>query len=186
MGDSARTAKACFFGVERRLNRDPLLFEQYKAVFDDYRALHYMVLAPVRPIDPAASYYIPHHAINVAGSKGKFRVVFNASAASSTGVSLNDQQLVGPRLQGDLVAIFLRFRAKRYAMTADIKQMSRQVNIASQHWNFQRIYWRDTPNEELKEYVVTVICLGQTSAGFNAVRAVRQCAIDEQQRFPVG
>lgn len=186
LGDSARTAKACFFGVERRLHREPSLFIEYKAVFDNYRALHHMVLAPARPIDPALTYYIPHHAINVAGGKGKFRVVFNASAPSSTGISLNDQQLVGPRLQDDLVSIFLRFRANRYGMTADIKQMFRQVNIASEHWNFQRVFWRDSPNDELKEYVTTVICWGQTSAGFNAVRAVRQCAIDEQQRFPIG
>lgn len=140
LGESAKTARACFLGVERRLHRDPLLFEQYKAVFNDYRTLHHMVLAPARPIDPAASYYVPHHAINVAGSKGKFRVVFNASAASSTGVSLNDQQLAGPRLQDDLVAIFLRFRAKRYGLTADMKQMFRQVNIAAEHWNFQRVF----------------------------------------------
>lgn len=186
LGDSARTAKACFLGVERRLHREPSLFVQYKAVFDNYRSLHHMVLAPARPIDASLTYYIPHHAINVAGGKGKFRVVFNASAPSSTGISLNDQQLAGPRLQDDLVAIFLRFRAKRYGMTADIKQMFRQVNIASKHWNFQRVFWRDTPNDELKEYVATVICWGQTSAGFNAVRAVRQCAVDEQQRFPIG
>lgn len=186
LGDSARTAKACFFGVERRLHREPQLFAQYKSVFDEYRAMHHMVLAPVKPIDPAASYYIPHHAINVTGNKGKFRVVFNASAASSTGISLNDQQLAGPRLQDDLVSIFLRFRTKRYGMTADIKQMFRQVNIASEHWNYQRVFWRDSPNEELKEYVTTVICWGQTSAGFNAVRAVRQCAIDEQLRLPLG
>lgn len=54
LGESFKVAKACFLSVERRLHRDPVLFEQYKAVFDDYRALHYMVLAPARPIDPAA------------------------------------------------------------------------------------------------------------------------------------
>lgn len=71
-------------------------------------------------------------------------------------------------------------------MTADIKQMFRQVNVAPEHWNFQRVFWRDAPNEELREYVTTVICWGQTSAGFNAVRAVRQCAVDEQHKFPIG
>lgn len=186
LGDSAKTAKAIFLGVERRLHRDPLLFAQYKAVFDDYRSLRHMVLAPERPIDPAESYYIPHHAINIAEKKKKFRVVFNASAATTTGVSLNDQQLAGPRLQDDLNTIFLRFRSQQYGMTADIKQMFRQVNVSPEHWNYQRVYYRDSPSEPLQEYVTTVICWGQTSAGFNAVRAVQQCAIDGQTEFPIG
>lgn len=186
LGDSAKTARAIFLGVERRLHRDPLLFAQYKAVFDDYRSLRHMVLAPERPVDHAESYYIPHHAINIADNKKKFRVVFNASAATTTGVSLNDQQLAGPRLQDDLNAIFLRFRSRQYGMTADIKQMFRQVNIAPEHWNYQRVYYRDSPNEPLQEYVTTVICWGQTSAGFNAVRAVQQCAMDGQKEFPIG
>lgn len=186
LGDSARMAKACFLGIEKRLHREPSLFLQYKSVFDDYREKRHMVLAPKQPPEPSLSYHIPHHAINTDGIKGKFRVVFNASAASSSGVSLNDQQLAGPKLQDDLNTIFLRFRALRFGVTADIKQMFRQVNIAPEHWNYQRIHWRDSPKDELKEYVTTVVCWGQKSAGFNAVRAVRQCAIDEQQKFPIG
>lgn len=46
LGDSARTAKACFLGVERRLHREPILLTQYRAVFDDYRSKRHMVLAP--------------------------------------------------------------------------------------------------------------------------------------------
>lgn len=186
LGDSAKAAKAIFLGVERRLHRDPLLLANYKSVFDDYRSLRHMVLAPERPINHAESYYIPHHAINIADDQRKFRVVFNASAATTTGVSLNDQQLAGPRLQDDLNAIFLRFREHQYGMTADIKQMYRQVNVAPEHWNYQRVYYRDSTSEPLQEYVTTVICWGQKSAGFNAVRAVQQCAIDGQQEFPIG
>lgn len=186
LGNSISTARACFYGVEKRLLRDPELYAKYKAVFDDYRALRHMVLAPERPKDDAESYYLPHHPINVADGKGKFRIVFNASAATSTGVSFNTQQLAGPKLQDDLIAIFLRFRAKRFGMTGDIRQMFRQVQITPEQWNFQRVLWRDSPSEELREYVITVVCWGQTSAGFNSVRAVRQCAVDEQHNYPTG
>lgn len=124
LGNSHRAAKACFFGMEKRFRRDPLLFTQYKAVIDDYRATRHMALAPNKPINDDESYYIPHHAINTAGTKGKFRVVFNGSAASSTGISFNDQQLPGPRLQDDLIVVFLRFQAHQYGMTADIRSTS--------------------------------------------------------------
>lgn len=186
LGNSVRGAKACFFGIEKKLIRNPSLFAQYKSVFDDYRAARHMVLAPEKPIDDADSYYLPHHAINADGSGGKFRVVFNASAKSSTGISYNDQQLAGPKLQDNLITIFLRFRAHQFAMVADIKQMFRQVNVSPENWNYQRVFWRDSPNDQLSEYIITVVCWGQTSASFNAVRAVRQCALDEQKRFPIG
>lgn len=64
--------------------------------------------------------------------------------------------------------------------------MFRQVNINPAFWNYQRVLWRDSPKEALLEYVITVICWGQTSASFNAIRAVRQCAVDEQHKYPLG
>lgn len=186
LGNSYRTAKACFLGVERRWQRNPQLFAFYKAVFDDYRGKRQMVLAPERPTDDAESYTMPHHPINVNGQTAKPRVVFNASAPTQSGVSFNDQQIAGPKLQDDLVTIFLRFRARRLALIGDIIQMFRQVNINPAFWNYQRVLWRDSPAEPLLEYIITTICWGQTSASFNAVRAVRQCATDEQHRYPVG
>lgn len=189
LGNSRRSAKACFHSVERKLQGNPNLHGQYKAVFDDYRASKHMVLAPEKPVNDAESYYMPHHAINPCNNgqqQRKFRVVFNASAASDNGISYNEQQLPGPKLQDDLSEIFLRFRMKRYGLTADIKQMFRQINVNALDWNHQRVIWRDAPSDPLQEYIITVVTWGMTSAGFNAVRALRQCAVDEQHRFPTG
>jgi len=52
----------------------------------------------------------------------KLRVVFDASAKTSTNVSLNDVFLKGPSVQEDLVSIMTRFRAHKYVLTADIKK----------------------------------------------------------------
>lgn len=101
LGNSYRSARACFLAVEKRLQRNPHLFAFYKAVFDDYRTDRQMILTTERPPDDAESYIMPHHPINVTGQKGKPRVVFNASALTQTGISFNDQQLAGPKLQDD-------------------------------------------------------------------------------------
>lgn len=189
LGDSRKCARACFFGIEKRLHRDHKLYAQYKAVFDDYRARHHMVLAPAPPPDKQTVYYLPHHPINaaIAGTpRRKFRVVFNASAPSDNGTSLNDQQLAGPKLQDDLVATFMRFRMSKYGMTADVRQMFRQVKINPIDWNYQRVFWRDSPADELREYIITVVCWGMKSAGFNAVRVLRQMAIENQDKWPIG
>lgn len=139
LGNSYRNAKACFLGIEKRFQRDPQLYTFYKGVFDSYRAKRQMVLAPERPIDDAESYIMPHHPINVTSAKGKHRVVFNASAISQSGVSFNDQQLAGPKLQEDLITNFLRFRARIFSLIGDIVHMFRQVNINPEYWNYQRV-----------------------------------------------
>lgn len=187
LGNSYRIAKACFLHVEKKMQRLPELKIKYKEVMDDYIRTGNMIRAD--PLyDPSGRvYYMPHHPINFKeDSKGKFRVVFNASAASSNGTSFNDQQRSGPKLQADLLEIFLKFRLKRFGLTADIKQMFRQVRVAQEEWNFQRVFWRDESDKPLQEYVITVVSWGMTSAGYNSVRALRQCAIDGQTQFPLG
>lgn len=186
LANSFNIAKACFMNVEKKMQRYPELKAKYKEVFADYlQSGHMIEVAPIYDnLDQA--YYLPHHPINYdpAKAKGKFRVVFNASAPSSNGVSFNDQQLKGPKLQSDLVEIFMRFRLWRFAMTADIKAMFRQVRVDESEYNFQRILYREEPHLPLKQYAITVVSWGMTSAGFNAVRALRQCAVDGTENYP--
>jgi hypothetical protein len=46
--------------------------------------------------------------------------------------------------------------------------------------------WRESTEEPLKEYQLTVVTYGMASSGYNAVKAMRQCAIDHEQSFPIG
>ena len=49
--------------------------------------------------------------------------MFDASAKSSTGVSLNDILLVGPTIHPPLLDVLLRFRLHRVALVADVSHM---------------------------------------------------------------
>ncbi|XP_076383911.1 uncharacterized protein LOC143261227 [Megalopta genalis] len=63
--------------------------------------------------------YFPHHGvIKLSSQTTKLRVVFDGSAATSTGLSLNDALHTGPKLQDDLLYILLRFRTHQYVITA--------------------------------------------------------------------
>ena len=74
------------------------------------------------------SIYLPHHAVLKPDSMiTKLRVVFDASCPTSSGVSLNNILHSGPTIQQDLFSITMRFRQHRFVITADIKQMYRQV-----------------------------------------------------------
>jgi len=97
----------------------------------EYIALGHMKLSDKEQLTSGTPrYYIPHHAVFKNDSiTTKLRVVFDASCDTDTGVSLNDCLMVGPNLQQDLLSILLRFRTFKYALTADIAQMYRQILI---------------------------------------------------------
>ena len=70
-----------------------------------------------------------HGVIKESSSTTKLRVVFDASAKSSTGVSLNDTLLVGPTLYPTLTDILVRFHSYPIAISADIFKMYRAVEL---------------------------------------------------------
>ena len=74
--------------------------------------------------------YLPHHGVSELESKTtKLRVVFDASSQCPNDMSLNQALLSGPKLQQDIVSILLCFRIGRVVLTADVKQMFRQIWI---------------------------------------------------------
>lgn len=104
LGDSRSIALRQFHQLEKRLNAKSELRQKYTDYMREYLDLGYMRLAsPI--IDKKWTYYIPHHAV-----EKKFRVVFNASCKTTSGESLNSIQMVGEKLQFDLMDQILRFR----------------------------------------------------------------------------
>jgi len=85
-------------------------------------------------------YYLPHHAVLRAESlTTKTRVVFDASAKTTSDKSLNDVLINGGVVQDDLVSILLRFRMHKFVMTADIEKIYRQILIDPEHRTYQRV-----------------------------------------------
>ncbi|GFY26558.1 pro-Pol polyprotein [Trichonephila clavipes] len=143
-----------------------------------------MELIPENEIDvPASSsFYLPPHPVPNT-NRDKFRVVFEGSAKSSSGVSLNDKLMVGPQLQTDLTTLLLRFRTHKIAITADIEKMYRQ--ITQQYSDFQRIVWRNSPFEPIQDFRLTRIAYGTASAPYLAIKFLQQLALNEANNFPL-
>ncbi|XP_053960640.1 uncharacterized protein LOC128864903 [Anastrepha ludens] len=172
LGNSYAHALRQFHLLERRLAANCELKKKYIAFMREYADLGHM--EPVSHIgDGGVNYYIPHHAV-----LEKFRVVFNASARTTSGLSLNDVQLVGATIQEPLVNIIFRFRCFRVALTADIEKMFSQILITPEHRDFQRIIWRESPDNDLAVYRLTTVTYGMACSPYNAVRALNQCSYD--------
>ena len=78
--------------------------------------------------------------------------MFDASAKTASGVSLNETVGVGPTIQDELIDIILRFCLHNVVIIADIHKMYRQIHIDSSEQNYQCIVWRSSPKEKIKDY----------------------------------
>jgi hypothetical protein len=128
LGNSFRLAKNRFLALERRFRKNPELKTLYRNFIDEYSELgHLSVSDDVMP-DP--SYFVPHHAVLKPTSEStKLRTVFNGSAVTSSGYSINDLQMVGPSIQDSLFNILLRFRTYKYVLTGDCKKCTGRLGF---------------------------------------------------------
>jgi len=185
LGASLSMATSRFLSVERRLQADDKLKTEYTAFMNDYIKLGHAREVTGDTIIPEPSFYLPHHAVIKASSlTTKVRVVFDASAKSSSGLSLNDVLKCGPTVQEDVFGILARFRKFQYVITSDVEKMFRQIQVAKEDWNLQRIVRRSDPNEQLCTYQLTTVTYGTTPASFLATQCLVSLAEEERLNFP--
>ncbi|XP_049871172.1 uncharacterized protein LOC126370378 [Pectinophora gossypiella] len=168
-----------FHALERKLNSNPVLKEQYSEFMNDYLQSGHMNV--VSPVDlTKGRYYIPHHCVlRPDSATTKLRVVFDASAKDMTGKSLNETLLIGPKLQTNILEILIRFRIHPVVFTSDVRQMYRQILVQEEDRDFQRIFWRSNSTQPVQEYRLNTVTYGVSSAPFLACRAVKQLSEDE-------
>lgn len=186
LGQSLNVATKQFLRLEQRLKRQPILREAYHEFMQDYLSSGHMEL--VSNSDASyihQPYYIPHHPVyRPDDAASKLRVVFNASCSTSNGKSLNDILLTGPKLQADIATLLLRFRTYRFAFTADIRQMYRQILVRPEDRDFQRILWRFSDQDSIQSYRLNTVTYGVSSAPYLALRTLKQLAIDQGKHYP--
>ncbi|CAG4952078.1 unnamed protein product [Colias eurytheme] len=182
LGDSKTKAIAQFRQLENRFTKNKLICESYKQFIHEYIYLKHMFECTGNQTPES---YLPHHCvIRAESTTTATRVVFNASAKTSTGYSLNDIMYSGPNLQKDLLTLIISWRQYKIAFTADIEKMFRQILVNKKDQALQKIIWRDYPNKPLKEYQLATVTYGTKAAPFLAMMTLKQLAKDEASRFP--
>jgi len=185
IGSSKAIALKRFMSNENRLRVNPKLKEAYLQFINEYIELGHMEQVSDNNENDKPVYYIPHHAVLRDNSlTTRLRVVFDASCATDTGKSLNDILLKGPSIQDDLINIISRFRTHKYAMSADIEKMYRQIWVAEKDRDFQRVLWRENPEDEVKEYRLNTVTYGTSSASYLATACLKRLADDTRSLFP--
>jgi hypothetical protein len=131
------------------------------------------------------TYYIPHHGVLKEDSlTTKLRVVFDASAPTTSGYSFNDLQRVGPTLQNDIFLILLRFRKYTYGLSSDVQMMYRMIWVDPSQHLLQRILWRADPSKPIQIYELKTVTYGTTSAPYLAIRCMLEIANQIENEQP--
>ena len=187
LGETRSQAVRRFIALERSL-RSKGQFEEFNIAMREYFDMNHAELVPVADLEkpPRHVFYLPMHAVRKESSTTtKIRPVFDASAKSSTGVSLNDTLMVGPTIHPPLFDVLIRFRLHRVVLVADVSRMYRAVELMQSDRDFHRFFWRNHPEEPLADYCMTRLTFGVSASSFVANMSVKQNAADLSHQYPL-
>ena len=130
-------------------------------------------------------FYLPMHSVvKQSSTSTKLRVVFDGSATTSSGVSLNHLLQVGPTLHPTLANILIKFRTFPVALTADVAKMYREVELLPTDRDLHRFIWRPTPQEHLQDFRMTRVTFGVSASPYLAIKTLQQTAKDHGAEHP--
>ena len=183
LGKSRPQAVNRFLTTEKS-NKNKHIGPEFQEVIKTYLELGHAELVPPEDHPPAASFWLPMHAVfKEASTSTKLRVVFDGSAATTTGLSLNQALYVGPTIQATLSDTLIRFRKYPVALNADISKMYREVQLSTPDRDLHRFIWRENPEAELQDYRMTRVTFGVSASPFLAVRTLHQTAVDHGEGY---
>lgn len=182
LGASRMLAEKRLVSMERRMKRDTLFRQKYVDFMREYEDLGHMTVTSIdwRSLE---HYFLPHHAV-LKSPESKIRVVFDGSAPTSTGVSLNQCLHAGPKLHRDITDILMNFRKHQVVFVADIRMMFRQTVIHPDDRQYQLILWRESSDQPILVYELNTNTYGLKSSPFISIRTLLELATRERLRFP--
>lgn len=95
--------------------------------------------------------------------------MFNASYITESGKSSNDCLYAGPELQ--------------VVFTVDIVEIYRQVLVDPCDIDWQKILWRLSPSDKMREFPLQTVINGTKCIPFSALRTLIQLAKDKHLNF---
>ncbi len=184
LGNSRKQAMSRLYANERSLSQKEKLTD-FHDVLDEYFVLDHAEHVPDAELNNPNTYYLPVHAvIKDSSTTTKVRAVFDASARSTSGVSLNDQLLPGPSLYPPLPDVLTRFRCHNVAVTADISKMFREILLNPEERDWHRFLVR-TKDGLIKDSRMKRLTFGVKSSPFLASQVLREHATAHLSSHPI-
>ena len=191
--DPIETLKSNRYVAEKILQSQLKVYSKYPEMREDTLKSHDKLLLKghVLPLDklsseerkrmdstPGDGYVIPWRTVyNTSSLSTPCRMVYDASARTSSGHSLNSTLAKGQNRLARLVDLFIRFRRGEIAVTADISMFYNGLKLIPEHYKFQQYLWKESLDPKNPTVVMIVKTLiygvkssgGQTQAGLNVL-----------------
>ena len=143
---------------------------------------------PEKDLDKPESdvFYLPLPVVyKESSTTTKVRAVFDGSAKTVSGISLNDQLQVGPTVHPPLVDVLFRFCFKRIAVTTDVSKMYRAIELVEPDCVLHRFIWKADPSDSIRDYRMTRVTFGVSASSFIANMCIKQNAANLVKEFPL-
>ncbi|XP_015121269.1 uncharacterized protein LOC107044036 [Diachasma alloeum] len=127
------------------------LLSDYQEVFDNWLEEGIIERVPNHELAKDI-YYLPHRPVIKENSSTRIHPVFDASAKTKLGSSLNDCLETGANLIELIPHLLMRFRERRIGVIADIRKAFLQISIRPEDRDNLRFLWKESP--EQSEYQV--------------------------------
>ena len=163
-------------------------FDEFDAVMNEYFEKGHAERVPLYDLEKSSQelFCLPKHVVKKESSTTtKIRPVFDASAKSSTGVSLNDALLVRPTIHPPLLGVLFCFCLHRVALVADVDRMYHANELTKPDRDLHRFVCRRNPKDSLLEYRMTRVIFGVSASSFIVNMSVKQNAIDFAMNYPL-
>ena len=161
-------------------------WEQFRDAVDEYATLQHAEEVPAASLTKAEAecFYMPMQGITKETSTTtKLRVVFDASAKTSSGNSLNNILLRGPTQYPLISTVLIKFRQHLIGMSSDISKMFREIGFHEDDRDLHRFVRRIPQTGLLKDWRMTRVTFGVVCSPFLATQVLRQVASDYRQQF---
>ncbi|GFS48604.1 DUF1758 domain-containing protein [Trichonephila clavipes] len=188
LGDSKQNAIRRLISVEHHLISNPDKYKLYRNFMKEYLDLKLMCVCVELVPDSEINNIKVYTVLTMELLGTPVQQSFALSLTPSVKLRLDSLSTICSWLAKSaartLFPNLIQFRIFNVAICADVEKMFRQIKIHDEDLDWQRILCRDSPTEPIREYRLTTVKYGTSSASFLSTITLRQLAIDEQENYP--
>ena len=180
-------AKQRFQSLMSQLERDDKKREMYVAKMNKYFSSNHASLVTAEDEKAKDIYYLPHSGVlepTPDGKGWKLRVVFDGSAKDRNGLSPNTWMIQGPVPDVTILRTLVRWRAKHYAVSMDIKDCFLMILVHPDQQNLFRFLWMEPGEEKPRVYKFTSLIFGSATSPWISSTCLYKVLEELQEAHP--
>ncbi|GFY47207.1 integrase catalytic domain-containing protein [Trichonephila inaurata madagascariensis] len=184
LGSNFNVSEKRFISLEKRFNRDELVFEWYNSVMKEQ--LNQGIIQNCTE-NCFTGYVMPHREVfRENSSSTKTRVVYDASSKQGNNLSLNECLISGENLNPILVDVILKFKEHKIGFCGDIARAFLQIQVSEIGRNYLCFLYYDNCDrtQPVTMYHFNRHCFGVTCSPFVLAATIKTHINDYEIKYP--